>query len=68
MNDHEPQAAPVVVDEWRVTGDPGPGYPPYVYVWTDEKPARTFADEMRGWVDGPHLHHRTVTYGPWEAL
>ena len=63
--------------EWRVTGDPGEGRPLYSFTWsTDrgdadpEKTARGFVTLIRThhpgtWVDGPHLHHRQVTRGPW---
>ena len=74
-------------EEWRVTGDPGPSFPQYDFVFgsptrramgADEDPeaaARRFVEQIReaaaelgrgGWVDGPHLQHRTVTYTEWE--
>jgi hypothetical protein len=63
-------------EEWRVTGEPGYHYPTFDFVWSPrfnpslgdaEQNARTFARHMEGWLDGPHLSHRTVTVGPWEA-
>lgn len=33
---------------------------------TAEQAARRFCEAITGWTDGPHLHRRTVTYGPWE--
>ncbi len=90
MTDDQPaSAAPVEVEEWRVTGQPQPlangtTFPFYVHVWRSdqtydersrmegdrvhsaEQAARRFVAVMRGWGDGPHLHHRTVTYSPWE--
>lgn len=38
-------------EEWRVTGDPGDGFPAY---------------SVGGWPDGPYLHRRTVTVTEWE--
>lgn len=66
-----------IVHEWRVTGEPGPGYPSYSYVWrsSDERwpspeeaeaAARKFAEVFSPWVEGPFIHHRTVTYTDWE--
>lgn len=61
------------VEEWRVTGDPGKGYPWYRFTFssdryeTPEEAARGYVGAMRDWIDGPHLDHRTVTYGAWEA-
>lgn len=67
-------------EEWRVTGDPGHGYPPYEFTWStwtdpDRDPgqaARAFisevADHKGGWVDGPHLSRRTVTVTEWEPV
>lgn len=64
-------------EEWRVTGDPGDGYPPYEFTWSPfrnpqlgepEACARSFAalvDQHGRWPDGPHLEHRTVTVTEW---
>lgn len=66
-------------EEWRVTGDPGGGFPPYNFVWSPfrnpglgegEAEARGFMkliESHGGWPDGPHLHHRTLTVTEWEA-
>lgn len=65
-------------EEWRVTGDPGEGYPPYQFTWSPvnghddpEGSARGFLallDSVHDlWRDGPHLHHRTVTATAWRA-
>lgn len=68
-------------DEWRVTGSPGAGYPPYDFTWSKRRNphlgdpvqgARAFmatvgAREGSSWEDGPHLQHRTVTITEWEA-
>lgn len=62
-------------EEWRVTGDPGEGFPPYTFTWSPygypatgdaEGEARGFVRMIREawdtpWTDGPHLHKRTVT-------
>lgn len=67
-------------EEWRVTGTPGHGYPPYDFTWSPmrnphlgdnpEQAARGFvaAIESAGgaWDDGPHLSRRTVTVTDWE--
>ena len=69
----------VVREEWRVSGDPGPGYPPYSFVWPrpgqnegGEERARAFYNLVTDnwhirWDDGPYLHHRTIytETGPW---
>ncbi|MBM0235944.1 hypothetical protein JNW88_00380 [Micromonospora sp. ATA32] len=68
-------------EEWRVTGDPGGGYPPYEFTWSPmrnphlgdpERGARGFlaAIESVGgrWADGPHLSRRTVTVTDWEEV
>lgn len=70
----------VVVQEWRVTGDPGSGYPSYSFVWPrpgakrhDEDPldgeaaARAFYDGVAVKWQSHALEHRTVTYTPWET-
>ncbi len=69
-------------EEWRVTGKPGAGYPPYSFTWSrrlqpnastePEAAARAFlrmlADQhVPPWEDGPHMHRRTVVIGEWEA-
>lgn len=62
-----------VVHEWRVTGEPGDGYPSYSFTWRSdddrwptpkqaEAAARLFVSRVAPWDEGPHLHHRTVTY------
>lgn len=69
----------VVREEWRVSGDPGPSFGFYNFVWPrsghiedGEEQARTFYNlvtdgEHVPWDDGPHLHHRTIytEVGPW---
>lgn len=63
---------PRTVEEWRVTGDPGHGYPPYRFTFrsdryeTPEEAARKFCELGQDWADGPHLAHRTITYTAWE--
>jgi len=64
-------------EEWRVTGDPGRGYPLYDFVFgsptrramgedTDpETAARDFLARTRDWLHGPRLQSRTVTYTEW---
>jgi hypothetical protein len=60
------------IDEWRVTGEPGHGYPSYRFTFRSdshedpEASARKFAELGVDWADGPHLSHRTVTYSAWE--
>lgn len=64
---------PRTVEEWRVMGDPGKGYPPYRFTFssdryvTPEAAARGYIEAMKDWVDGPHLEHRTITYTAWET-
>lgn len=65
-------------EEWRVTGDPGGGFPPESFTWSPvgppawefpESEARNFMrliESVGGWPDGPHLHRRTVTVTEWE--
>ena len=64
-------------EEWRVTGDPGEGFPPYSFTWSTrgygepEVEARSFARTIRvydNWRDGPHVHKRTVTVTDWEQI
>jgi len=68
-------------EEWRVTGDPGQGYPPYDFTWSKrlnphlgdpEHGAHRFAEMIRGtpppWMDGPHLSRRTVVVGEWTEV
>lgn len=70
-------------EQWRITGNPGPGFPPYAFTWTNqpdargrvttdpEAEARDFTRLMRehdSWTDGPHLHKRTVTVTEWEQV
>lgn len=61
-------------EEWRVTGQPGRGYPPYEFTWSTlrnphlgeaEGAARAFMAQELDWDDGPHLHRRTVTITEW---
>lgn len=65
---------PRTIDEWLVTGQPGDGYPPYLYTWRSDEYAdpeawaRAHIGLMGDWVDGPHLAHRTVTYSGWEQV
>lgn len=68
---------PGTYEEWRVTGDPGDGYRPYVCTWgpsdceDPELSARGFVSLIRSassWPVGPHLHHRTVTLTAWEEV
>ena len=64
--------------EWRVTGTPGPGQPPYSHTWPRpgrtedaEKAAREFVAAVsrgRGWEKGPHLHRRVIVATPWEHV
>ena len=66
-------------EEWRVTGEPGHGFPTYDFTYSlrsnprgkdPEAAARAFMAHLNGvvdsWDDGPHLSHRTVTEGDWE--
>jgi hypothetical protein len=66
-------------EEWRVTGEPGNGYPAYDFTWSrrqtpdqdPEKAARSFIELIAdgiGWQDGPHLSRRTVTETEWEPV
>jgi hypothetical protein len=69
---------PGTYEEWRVTGEPGPGYPSYAYTWSrrrqpdlvdPEGAARRFVAKMQPtWDDGPHLHRRTVTIREWRPV
>jgi hypothetical protein len=70
-------------EEWRITGDPGEGYPGYHFVWSrrlqphkdadPEQSAREFVRRVRQawempWASGPHLSRRTVVIGEWEDV
>ncbi|GAB1642551.1 hypothetical protein [Krasilnikovia sp. MM14-A1259] len=67
-------------EEWRVTGDPGAGFPKYDFTWSPERNpdlgdpetgARKFVALIAscgGWPDGPHLQRRTKTVTEWEAI
>lgn len=66
-------------EEWRVTGDPGEGYPPYAFTFSPgrgdadpEAAARKFVKLMHAghgrWLDGPHLHKHTVTDWTEESI
>jgi hypothetical protein len=65
--------------EWRVTGDPGPDWKEYDFVWSPwrnphlgdpEKQARWFhastIEHER--MNNVRLMRRTVTVGPWEEV
>lgn len=67
-------------EEWRVTGEPGYGFPSYEFVWSDgrnshlgdpEQAARQFValiqqPDHTKWDEGPYLSRRTVTVSDWE--
>lgn len=67
-------------EEWRVIGDPGPGYPPYEFTWSRlRQPDRDPEEHARGfmalaertrdrWADGPYLQRRTVTVTDWQPV
>lgn len=67
-DDREPRT----VEEWRVTGEPGKGYPSYRFTFSSDRyehpeaAARGFVESVSDWVDGPHLDHRTIAYWAWE--
>jgi hypothetical protein len=55
--------------EWRVTGDPGPGFPPYDVVLTSEEKVRELLDIQREFVRNVkdvQVRRRTVTITEWE--
>jgi hypothetical protein len=55
-------------EEWRVTGTL-PSGKPYDTPYETEGAARRLIERARvmgTWVDGPHLHKRTVTVTDWE--
>jgi hypothetical protein len=64
-------------EEWRVTGQPGGGYPPYEFVWSrrlrpaaeddPEAAARRFIEVVgpESWAGGPYLSRRTVVISDW---
>jgi hypothetical protein len=67
--------------KWRITGDPGPGYPPYTYTWSSrenpdesaaEHSARAFLARIQGlarsWERGQFLHCQTITESAWVDL
>jgi len=68
----------VTREQWRVTGEPGGGFPPYSFTWPRpgvpedaEQAARHFIAPIlaRGdWADGPHLSRRTVYEGAWRSV
>lgn len=82
MNGAEREIASETFDEWRVTGNPGHGYPLYDFTWSpDRNPhlgdpeagARGFVELITAhhadpWDAGPHLHHRRVTRTPWKKV
>lgn len=82
MTDIGPTPASHTYEEWRVTGDPGPGYGLYSYTWSIRQGARLDSDDPEGaarrftamarslmaWVDGPHLSHCTVTETEWQVI
>jgi hypothetical protein len=66
-------------EEWRVTGEPGQGYPPYSFTFgsptrlamgEDEDPEASARASIAGiaWDDGPHLWKRTIIETPWEEV
>lgn len=68
-------------EEWRVTGDPGDGYPKYDFTWSPdrnphlgdpESAARTFAAAVRmhvtPWKAGPDLSMRWVKRSKWRQV
>jgi hypothetical protein len=66
-----------VVHQWRVTGQPGGGFPPYDFTWDSsdkrwpgpaaEICARGFITRATSiWTDVA-LQHRTITYSPWQV-
>lgn len=70
-----------IFEEWRVTGDPGEGYPKYDFVYSPdrnphlgdpEQMARKFmamlAERTPPWLDGPHLSKRVVRRTQWEEV
>jgi hypothetical protein len=67
------EQAPRTVEEWRITGEPGSGYPSYRFTFssdryeTPQEAARAYVEAMTDWDDGPHLEHRTITYTAWET-
>lgn len=65
----------VVVHEWRIVADAGPGFPTYEFTWRDEDSAVAEAG-ARAFLEGPGaskslsnpvLMHRTVTTTPWKT-
>lgn len=66
--------------EWRVTGDPGPGYPPYDFTWSrwrnphlgdPEQGARSFValiEQHPASMRDVRLMCRTVTVEPWQEV
>lgn len=72
-----PDQTPDVVHQWRITGQPDGGYPPYDYTWSSSDPrwlgevaelcARGFLHRVTpAWTDVTFTH-RTVTYSSWET-
>jgi hypothetical protein len=67
---------PYVVHQWRVTGQPDGGFPPYDFAWSSddrrwpgtaaEVVARGFVARATGSWTGVELLHRTITYSRWE--
>lgn len=67
-------------EEWRVTGRLADDDEPYEFTWSPvrgqgfddpEGDARHFIEitcARLGWIDGLHLHKRTVTATGWEAV
>lgn len=65
------------ITEWRVTGQPGEGYPEYDFTWSPllgnthggsaETLARQFMtmNSIRQWEDGPHLWSRKIVFSGW---
>lgn len=67
--------APLVVHEWRVTGQPDGDYPPYEFVYRSndnrwlgqsaERAASAFIAKYADMWSVIELAHRTITYGQW---
>ena len=57
-------------EEWRVTGKDADLSFPITCHFPTEAQARAWIAKPGGfdWIDGPHLHRRTVTVTEWEAI
>lgn len=68
----------VTHEQWRVTGEPGAGFPSYSFTWprpgvpeNAERRARQFVATVLAhgdWADGPHLSRRTVYESAWRPV